>query len=127
MLRITARSFGLALISVLAACTLASSGRLESSTSRQAGELLTRSTPAHGQILRRSPGELSLTFREPVRLAEVTISGDDQLIPIMLAPAGAQKRFRIPLPELDRGSYTVAWRAGVGAESRQGSFRFQIR
>ncbi|HEX2762777.1 MAG TPA: copper resistance CopC family protein [Allosphingosinicella sp.] len=93
-----------------------------------ASSLLLRSTPAEGASLSKSPANLVLTFREPVRLHEVTVAGaDGSAMPMMLSPAGETASYSLPLPDLDPGSYTVTWRAGASGRDATGTIRFRIR
>ncbi len=90
---------------------------------------LARSSPPDGAVLSSPPESLTLTFAQPVRLVEVTVTGSDGLtMPMMVTPAGAQLRYSLPLSGLERSAYTVSWRAlAEDGRSLSGNFRFTIR
>lgn len=68
-----------------------------------------------------------LRFSAPVALGEVTVSGPDGVMPMMLSSAGVLTDFEIPLPGLGSGHYKVAWKANQGGVQRAGEFEFTVR
>lgn len=116
-----------AVLAMLAACTPVE-GDQAGNKADSAGEVpLVRSVPADGAIV-RAPQSLSLTFREPVRLAEVTLAGPSGEMPIMVTAAGEQAAYAIPLPDLEPGRYEVTWRAlAPGGVSHRGRLSFTVR
>ena len=115
-----------ALVAVLAACAPAETGSAPTGSGHQSP--LARSSPAAGATV-AAPADLLLAFQEPVRLAEVTVTGSDGMtMPMMISSAGEQTSYSLPLPDLAPGVYDVRWRAIVrGGASREGSFRFTVR
>lgn len=90
--------------------------------------LLESSVPRDGARVTASPENLLLNFRQPLRLAEVTVTGaGGQTVPIMVTAVGLVRSYSIPIPELEPGSYRVQWRAldSAGA-SREGSLGFTV-
>lgn len=89
--------------------------------------LLEGSTPSAGATV-AAPQSLVLVFRRPVVLAEVSVTGPDGMaMPMMLASAGAQARYVLPLDGLGSGVHEVRWRAIEDGATRAGSFRFTVR
>lgn len=90
--------------------------------------LLERSTPSAGATVAAPPQSLVLVFRRPVVLAEVSVTGPDGMtMPMMVASAGAQARYVLPLDGLGPGVHEVRWRAIEDGATREGSFRFTVR
>jgi copper resistance protein C len=108
-MRIRLRSqSALAFAGVLAACTAIQGN--EAGDTAMAETPLARSVPADGATV-RAPQTLSLTFREPVRLAEVTITGPSGEMPMMVTAAGEQTSYTLPLVDLEAGTHELRWRA----------------
>ena len=95
--------------------------------SDQAADLSVRSNPAGGSTVAGPVNVLVLDFSAPVALGEVTVSGPDGLMPMMLSPAGVQTHYEVPLPGLASGVYTVAWKATLNGAPRSGSFAFTVK
>ena len=94
----------------------------------QPASILHSSSPAHGTTVRGPVDQLRLRFAAPARLNEVTVTGSDGLqMPMMVSAAGEVVDYALPLPGLEPGAYTVAWRASVAGASHQGSIRFNVR
>jgi methionine-rich copper-binding protein CopC len=70
-----------------------------------------------------------LLFSEPVRLVEFVVTNADGLSsPIMVTSAGLQTRYLIPVSGLERGTYTVSWRAlKSDKQVRRGTVAFTVR
>lgn len=90
-------------------------------------DLKVTSDPAAGSTVAGPVNRLMLDFSAPVALGEVTVSGPDGLMPMMLSPAGLQTHFEIPLPGLESGAYTVTWRATLNGAAKSGTFAFTVR
>ena len=119
--------FALLLLAVVTACMPAGGDRPLDETIAGRGTLLVRSVPAEGAIV-RAPQTLSLTFRAPVRLAEVAIAGPSGEMPMMVTAAGEQTSYSIPLPDLEPGHHDVRWRAlARGEVSYEGRLSFTVR
>ena len=114
------------------ACSTDGAGTPESTDSGPAAtasnSILASSEPANGAKLRSAPQRLVLNFAKPVRLAEVLVTGADGLsMPMMVSPAGANRRYELPLDGLAKGSYTVRWRAiDEGGATHEGTIAFQV-
>ena len=94
-----------------------------------AATILESSAPANGAVLSSAPEALMLTFGRPVRLAEVTVAGGDGMeMPMMIASAGANTRYSLPLDGVGRGKWTVRWRAvDEAGATHEGAFSFEVR
>jgi copper transport protein len=116
-----------------AACTAGGpvgpeSAGAEPARAAASASLLESSTPANGAKLRRAPQRLILNFARPVVLAEAVVMGADGMaMPMMLSPAGATRRYELPLDRLGTGVYAVRWRATDEAGAQhQGSINFLV-
>ena len=96
-----------------AACAPVAQNGADQATEDAGGTMLVRSVPADGAQL-SPPDNLSLTFREPVRLIELVIVGTSGEMPMMITAAGEQAAYSIPLPDLDPGRHEIRWRATAG-------------
>ena len=115
----------LALAAALAACTPIQGE--EAGDTAQTETALVRSVPPDGAIV-RAPQTLSLAFREPVRLAEVTLAGPSGEMPMMVTSAGEQTDYRLPLSDLEAGTHEVRWRAlARDGTTLEGRFSFTVR
>src|SRR5688572_23330844 len=88
------------LAAVLAACAPVTQNDSEAATETGSGAMLVRSVPADGASV-SAPQSLALTFRQPVRLVELIISGPAGEMPMMITAAGEQISYSIPLPDLE--------------------------
>ncbi|HET7816194.1 MAG TPA: copper resistance CopC family protein [Sphingomicrobium sp.] len=89
--------------------------------------ILAWSKPAAGSTVSGPVNELVLHFSPPARLAEVTVTGPDGAMPMMVTAVGEVEHYSLPLSGLGTGRYTVDWRASVGGVGHRGSFAFQVR
>lgn len=89
--------------------------------------ILLSSHPAAGSTISQRLDKLLLVFSPPARLDEVTISGPDGSMPMMLTPIGELSKYTLPVSELGRGNYRVTWRAASRGQAYQGSFNFAVR
>lgn len=92
-----------------------------------AAPLLAGSTPADGATAAAPVNELVLRFSPPARLGEVTVSGPNGLMPMMITAVGEVPTYTLPVPGLGAGRYTVTWKASAAGAERQGSFSFTVR
>lgn len=94
----------------------------------EAHATLTASTPAEGAALDAGPGELSLTFDEPVRVLALTLlSEDGGRIPLGAAQA-SDATLRVPIAApLPKGRYLVSWRVtSLDGHVVGGSYGFAV-
>ena len=89
--------------------------------------MLERSEPAAGSTVQGPLNELMLHFNRPARLGEVTITGPDGTMPMMIMPVGEVEQYALPLSGLGPGAYSVAWRATASGREQQGRFGFTVR
>lgn len=91
-----------------------------------AGSILAWSRPAAGSTV-SSPSELVFHFSPPARLGEVSVTGPDGAMPIMVTAVGEVEHYELPLSADTPGAYEVAWRATRQGREYQGSFGFTVR
>ena len=95
-------------------------------SSAPTGPILVRSAPADGATV-SAPTNLSLTFREPVRLIELVVVGPSGEMPMMVTAAGAQAEYSLPLSGLEPGRHEVRWRAQTAdAAPLEGRLSFTV-
>ncbi|MDP9423629.1 MAG: copper resistance protein CopC [Pseudomonadota bacterium] len=92
-----------------------------------ASSILAWSRPAVGSTVSAPVNELVLHFTPPARLGEVTVTGPDGAMPMMVTAVGEVEHYSLPLTADTPGAYTVAWRATRQGREHQGSFGFTIR
>ena len=114
------------LAAALATCAPVTQNDSGSAAEATAEAMLVRSVPADGASV-SAPQSLSLTFREPVRLVELVVSGPAGEVPMMVTAAGEQISYSIPLPELEPGLHEVRWRALASGVSQEGRLNFTVR
>jgi methionine-rich copper-binding protein CopC len=90
-----------------------------------APSILVRSVPAAGSTLSGPVNQLDLDFSPPARLHELTVTGPDGTMPTMITPAAEQAHYSVPLSGLERGKYSVNWRATVAQQEHKGRFSFR--
>lgn len=91
------------------------------------GSILAWSRPAAGSTASAPVDELVLHFTPPARLGEVTITGPDGAMPMMVTAVGEVEHYSLPLSADAPGAYTVAWRATAKGREFQGRFGFTLR
>ena len=117
----------LALFLFAAACAPGAADRPAASPTAGERAMLVESVPGEGATV-RAPRVLSLTFREPVRLVELVVSGPAGEMPVMVEAAGERTSYSIPMSDPQPGRYTVRWRAlAQGGEPHEGRFGFTVR
>ena len=85
------------------------------------------SKPAAGSTSRSPLHEIVLHFSKPARLLEVTITGPDGTMPMMVSAAGEVEHYSLPLSGLGPGRYDLIWRAGTGGIEHSGRFGFEVK
>ena len=92
-----------------------------------AGSILAWSTPAAGSTVRAPVDELVLHFSPPARLGEVTVTGPEGAMPMMVTAVGEVEHYSLPLSGLGPGTYRVDWKALAASREYRGSFNFSVR
>ena len=92
-----------------------------------AGSILAWSTPAAGSTVRAPVDELVLHFAPPARLGEVTVTGSEGAMPMMVTAVGEVEHYSLPLSGLGAGTYRVDWKALAAGREHRGSFSFSAR
>lgn len=92
-----------------------------------AASILAWTKPAAGTTVTAPVDELVFHFSPPARLGEVTVTGPDGAMPMMVTAVGEVEHYELPLTADTPGSYTIAWRATRQGREHQGSFGFIIR
>ena len=95
---------------------------------KTSGSALAASSPADGSMLQGSPSEISMTLPHAMTLQSVSLSNAvGQRIPLSATlPGGPTETFSSPVPILPVGNYTVAWTAGTGDHTMNGTFGFMV-
>ena len=101
--------------------------RTKSYSASYSGSILEMSIPAAGSTVQGPVDELILHFNPPARLDEVTVTGPEGAMPMMVTSVGEVQDYSLPLPALGAGAYSVAWRATAQGHAYQGSFAFTVR
>lgn len=111
---------------LLCGCAAQSSTR-DKETQQGGASILAFSKPASGSTVGESVDALVFRFNPPARLDEVTVSGPDGLMPMMVHSLGETSNYSLPLPGLSEGIYTVSWRATSHDRGYRGSFSFTVK
>ena len=120
----------LAAMFLLAACAQpeqppAMAGSTE--TRAESSSILAWSKPAAGSTVSAPANELVLHFSPPARLGEVTVTGPDGTMPMMVTAVGEVEHYSLPLSAEKAGRYTVEWKASAQGVDYNGSFSFEAR
>ena len=123
------RSAALVLPLLLAgACTAAPPAAPAGASDASASQsILVSSSPAAGSTVSGPVNELMLHFSPPARLIEVTVTGPEGAMPMMVTAVGEVEHYSLPLSGVDAGAYTVDWRATAGGQEHRGRFSFTVR
>lgn len=116
-----------AAFTLLASCAQAPAAMPPPAASATSQSILAWSTPAAGSTVSGPVNELVLHFSPPARLGEVTVTGPDGAMPMMVTAVGEVEHYSLPLPGLGPGRYAVEWRALAAGAEQQGSFGFTVR
>ena len=112
---------------ILGGCAAPSSTGLPgSAAATQESSILEASTPTPGSTVSGPINELKLTFKPPARLDQVSLTGPDGVMPMMITAVGEVTDYSVPLPGLGAGAYTVTWRATAQGKTYDGSFQFRV-
>ena len=112
---------------ILISLAMISAGCAAPGSAGTAGSILESSRPAAGSVVREPVDELVLHFVPPARLDEVTVTGSDGTMPMMIHSAGETADYSLPLSGLEAGAYRVEWRASIKDRQYHGSFEFSVR
>ncbi len=91
---------------------------------------LIRSVPARGSVLAAAPAQLTLVFDEPAQLTALSIRGSADTATTRLGPLprDVAAKFRVALPGLKPGTYTVSWRVlSDDGHLMPGTLTFSVR
>lgn len=127
MITVGSKAFRMAsrvVVAVAAALSLSACSTTAMPTTQS---ILANSSPAAGSTVTGPVEELALHFSPPARLDEVTVSGPDGSMPMMLTPVGEVSTYSLPVSELGAGNYRVTWKAASRGRAYQGSFSFIVR
>lgn len=92
-----------------------------------AKSILAWSKPAAGSTVSAPVDELVFHFSPPARLGEVTVTGPDGAMPMMVTAVGEVEHYSLPLSSLGPGRYTVDWTATARSVDYNGRFSFGVR
>jgi methionine-rich copper-binding protein CopC len=95
-------------------------------TERPPASILASSSPAPGETVRQAVDTLTLHFNPPARLDELTVTGAEGTMPMMVHSAGEMRDYSIPVSGLAAGPYTVDWRATAHGRGYRGKFSFTV-
>jgi len=114
---------------LLSGCTQAAAPPAADARAAQPAQssILVSSAPAAGSTVRGPVDELMLHFNPPARLHELTVTGPDGTMPMMVHAVAEVAHYSVPTSGLGPGSYTVKWRATSGGREYQGTFPFTVR
>lgn len=124
------RIFGpIAFLGLLAACAQQppAGGAAGPAQAAPSSSILAWSRPAAGSTVSAPVNELVLHFSPPARLGEVTVTGPQGTMPMMVTAVGEVEHYSLPLSADTPGAYSVAWRATRQGSDYQGSFGFTVR
>lgn len=119
---ISAAAFG-----CLAGCAAAPPQSNAAVQQQPQASVLADATPAPGSTVAAPVDRLVLRFSPPARLVEVTVTGPDGTMPMMVTAVGEVPSYELPLAGLGAGEYRVNWRATVQQQPHEGSFSFTVR
>jgi methionine-rich copper-binding protein CopC len=112
---------------LLAGCAVQSLANDRAPRTQSPVSLLVGSTPAPGSTVAAPVEDLRLSFSPPARLDEVTVTGSEGTMPMMIHAVGEVADYSLPLAGLEAGPYTVNWRATSRGQTHHGSFAFTVR
>ena len=103
------------------------SGGEQAAGTATAGSILAWSRPAAGSTVNAPVDELVFHFTPPARLGEVTVTGPEGAMPMMVTAVGEVEHYSLPLSGIGTGRYTVDWKARARGVDYRGSFGFEVR
>ena len=89
--------------------------------------ILEWSRPAGGSTVSAPVNEIQFHFSPPARLSEVTVTGPQGQMPMMVTAVGEVEHYSLPLSGLGPGRYAVDWRASANGVDYRGGFGFEVR
>jgi len=126
MARLVTAIAAAALSILMVACAEAPTAAPQSSV--VAGQsILARSNPTNGSSVAGPVNQIELWFKPPARLGEVTVTGPEGTMPMMVTAVGEVGYYSIPVPGLENGSYTVNWKAMAAGTEYKGDLSFTVR
>jgi len=91
---------------------------------------LDSATPAEGSSVEEAPGELRLSFTEPIEVAfsSVTVTGPNgQNVAQAIPQSGITDSITVPLGAMGPGEYTVEWRVlSIDTHTTDGKYTFTV-
>ena len=93
----------------------------------ESASILAWSKPAAGSVVRSPVNDLVLHFTPSARLVQVTVTGPDGTMPMMVEAVGEVAQYALPLSGLGPGKYSADRKASVGGVDHRGSFGFEVR
>lgn len=99
----------------------------EPTQSAAEGSILAWSRPTAGSTVSAPVNELVFHFSPPARLGEVTVTGPEGTMPMMVTAVGEVEHYSLPVSGLGPGRYTVDWKASSRGVDHNGSFSFVVR
>ena len=110
------------------ACTPAAVAPDTGAQAAQSTSILASSSPANGASIAGPVRRIDLDFNPPARLGEVTVTGPDGIMPMMVSAVGEVAHYELPLStDLGPGAYRVDWKASIAGAPYHGSFAFTVR
>lgn len=112
----------------VAGCSQATSPSLASppTVGTNPASILVGSSPAAGSTISDDVEDLVLRFSPAARLDEVTVSGPQGKMPMMINSPGQLERYSLPIQLTGPGTYTVDWRATARGQEYRGTFEFKV-
>ena len=98
-----------------------------SPTSSANQSILQWSKPAAGSTVPGPVNDIQFHFSPPARLGEVTVTGPDGTMPMMVTAIGEVEHYSIPTSGLGPGAYSVSWRATSAGAEHSGGFKFSVK
>jgi methionine-rich copper-binding protein CopC len=121
----TLRLFSLFATALLSACAAVPPNRTAAPQAQ--ASILSSSRPANGSTVAAPVDSLELHFNPPARLDELTVTGPEDTMPMMVHGVGEVSDYSVPLSGLGPGTYTAAWKAFSGGREARGSFTFTVK
>lgn len=92
----------------------------------KSASILTWSSPGAGSNVPAPVEAVELRFYPPARLRELTITGPQGTMPMMIDAIGEVRDYSIPVSALAPGSYSVEWTATASGMDYSGAFSFTV-
>ena len=121
----TLRLVSLCAAAFLSACAAVPTTR--TAAPQAEASILSSSRPANGSTVAGPVESLELHFNPPARLNELTVTGPEGTMPMMVHAVGEVGDYSVPLSALGPGTYTAAWKAFSSGREARGSFTFTVK